>query len=209
MILFFVIARYRMAMMPALFVLAGHGAVELWERIREGVRDRARWRAAAGASLLAAAAFAFVDLPVRAPANHWAYRVASAVGLPAVLESSSVAHFNIGVLLAKEGDLAGAEEELREASRQDPAHVEVDVELGKVLARQGRDREAIDFYRRAADLAPARPDLHHVMGVLYRRLGDLPEAETSFREALRLDPRRADSAKALEEVRAAERNERL
>jgi tetratricopeptide (TPR) repeat protein len=199
-ILFFVIARYRLAMMPAIFVFAGHGAAELGQRGREAWRDRSRWPPAAGAGLLAVATFAFVNLPVRAPENHWAYRFASAVGLPVVLESSSVAHFNLGVVLAKEGDLAGAEEELREAIRQDPAHVEVHVELGKILARQGREREAIESYRRAVELAPGRPDLHHVLGLLYRRTGDLGSAEASFREALRIDPRRTDSRKALEEV---------
>jgi tetratricopeptide (TPR) repeat protein len=205
-ILFFVIARYRMAMIPALLPFAGFGAVELWGRIRLGLRDRSLRPAAGRAALLAAAALALVNLPVRAPANHWAYRVASAVGLPAVPESSSVAHFNIGVLLAKEGDLGAAEDELREALRQDPGHVEVHVELGKVLARQGRDREAIDFYRRATDFAPGRPDIRHVLGLLYRRVGDLPAAEASFREALRLDPRRAGSARELKEVEEALRN---
>jgi 4-amino-4-deoxy-L-arabinose transferase-like glycosyltransferase len=201
-ILFFVIARYRMAMIPALFPFAGFGAVELARRARAAVRDRSRRPGAAGAMVLALAAFAFVNLPVRAPENHWAYRTASALGIPAVLESSSVAHFNIGVLLAKADDLAGAEEELREAMRQDSRHVEVHVELGKVLARQGRDREAIAEYRQGLEISPGRADIHHVIGVLCRRTGDLPAARDAFAQALRLDPRRADSAKALAEAEA-------
>ena len=201
-ILFFVIARYRMAMIPALFPFAGFGAVELARRARAAVRDRSRRPGAAGAIVLALAAFAFVNLPVRAPENHWAYRVASALRIPAVLESSSVAHFNIGVLLAKADDLAGAEEELREAMRQDPRHVEVHVELGKVLARQGRDREAIAEYRQGLEISPGRADIQHVLGVLCRRTGDLPAARDAFAQALRLDPRRADSAKAFAEAEA-------
>ncbi len=202
-ILFFVIARYRMAMMPALFPLAGFGAVELARRTRAAARERSRWPPAARALVVAAAAFAFVNLPVRAPESDWAFRLASAVGIPAVPESSSVAHFNIGVLLAKADDLTGAEEELREAMRQDPRHVEVHVELGKVFARQGRDREAIAEYRAALAISPGRADIQQVLGVLSRRAGDLPAARDAFAQALQLDPRRADSARDLSEVESA------
>ena len=39
-VLFFVFSRFRMAMMPALFALAGFALVELWGRARDALRDR-------------------------------------------------------------------------------------------------------------------------------------------------------------------------
>ena len=196
-LLFFVIARYRLAMIPALLPLAGYAVVHVAGTARAAARrqgSRARALALLGAL---AALLAFSNLPVRAPANHWSSRLAAATGLPARPESSSVAHFNLGVLIAKEGKLEDAERELREALRQDPSHVQIYVELGKVLAREGRTDEAIGMYRRALELEPRDATVHHVLGILHRRRGDLEAAKAEFRMALEIDPRRPDSAREL------------
>lgn len=199
-VLFFVFSRFRMAMMPALFVLAGHAVVELARRAREAVRDggyRPLLRAAVLLLLLAAA----VNVPLRCREGSWTCRLAGAAGLPARVESSATGHFNLGVAYAASPSTLGlAETHLREAVRQDPRFAEVHVELGKVLARQGRNREAIAVYLDAERAEPENYLVQHALGLLYRRVGDLAEAERRFRRALGAAPNHAASATRLGEV---------
>jgi 4-amino-4-deoxy-L-arabinose transferase-like glycosyltransferase len=193
-LLFFVIARYRLAMIPALFPMAGYAVVHMARAARDAVQGRGSgaWAIALGVALVA-----FSNLPVRTPANHWSARLAAALHLPARPESSSIAHFNLGVLNAQDGRLPDAETELREALRQDPAHEPIYVELGKVLAREGRTDEAIEMYARAVAIEPRDAAVYHVLGILNRRRGAVEAAKEAFRKALELDPRRQDSAREL------------
>jgi tetratricopeptide (TPR) repeat protein len=146
---------------------------------------------------------AFVNLPVRATSTDWAYRVATILHLPRQLETSATAHYNLGVLYAREGDLERAEKEFRNALGQETRSPWVYIELGKVLARTGRHREAIEMCRIALRIEPGNSSTHHVLGLLYRGIGDIDNAVASFREALRLEPTRWDSARQLSELGAS------
>jgi 4-amino-4-deoxy-L-arabinose transferase-like glycosyltransferase len=207
-VLFFVFSRFRMPMMPALFVLAGFAAVELlrlWSRARDGGEALRR---AAAVSALGLLLLAFVNLPVRGAADSLGVRLASTIGLPVRVETSAIGHFNLGVAYAaraKEAEdpaplLALAESELRRSLEGESRYAQGWVELGKVLARQERNREAIDVYLRAAEVEPGLYRTHHALGLLYRRVGDLVLAVERFRLALRLEPRHAASAVRLGEV---------
>jgi Tfp pilus assembly protein PilF len=146
-------------------------------------------------------AFAFVNLPVRAPAETLRFRLASALHLPRIQASTATAHFNLGVTYAREAQdapdpdalLALAEVELREALRQETRYAKVYVELGKVFARRGKTQDAIDQYRASLALEPGAWRTHHTLGLLYRRAGDGERAEASFRTAIALEPRESDS----------------
>lgn len=207
-VLFFVFSRFRMAMMPALFALAGFSVVELWSRLRSAMRargSRAPLLRAAGLLLILLAA---VNLPVRARAESRSYRLARALALPARPETSSIGHYNLGLSLAAlagesadpEATLRQAETHLREAVRREPGRATMRIELGKVLARRGRDREAIEVYRGAVTIEPGNYRIHHALGLLYRREGNAVAAEASFRRALALAPSHAASATRLGEV---------
>jgi len=199
-ILFYVFARYRIALLPVLFPLAGFCLVDLARRVRAG--------GALVPALGLLLALAVVNLPLRAPADSWSYRFASALHLPARAASTATAHFNLGVTYAQEaqsaadpGPLLGlAESELREALRQETRYAKVYVELGKVLARTGREREAIVLYRDALRVEPGLWKVQHSLGILHRRVGEAGEAERSFRRAMELEPRQADSPQALGEL---------
>jgi 4-amino-4-deoxy-L-arabinose transferase-like glycosyltransferase len=183
-VLFFVFSRFRMAMMPAIFILAGYGVAELVRRF---------WRPAL---VLLVFLFMFVNLPVRGTADSLALRIAGAVGLPTRSESSATAHYNLGLTFAahagKNGDstelLELAEAELRKALEQEPDHARIHVELGKVLARQHRNNEAIEIYMEAARLDPYNHRIHYALGLLYRREGDYEAAARAFRRAKELNP---------------------
>jgi tetratricopeptide (TPR) repeat protein len=197
-VLFFVLSRYRLTVLPALFALAGIGAVELWRRGAEVKRRRRLTASFAGALGLWVLFACFVSLPVRLPPDDPAFRIAAALGLPTRAENVSVEHFNLGVVYAKEGDLLHAEEELRRAVAEEPNHPRTHLELGKVLARAGKTGEAIASFTRAAELEPGNPTTFHVLGILHKRVGDTAAARASFARALALDPRRKDSRRELD-----------
>jgi tetratricopeptide (TPR) repeat protein len=204
---FFVFSRFRMVMMPALFVFAGHGAVELARRFRTARRPGGRRPALTAVGLLLAL-LCFVNLPVRAIGYSWSYRIASAIGLPTREETTALAHYNLGLVYAararEEQDaqawLGRAEQELSRALELDAGRVQFHVELGKVLARQQRNEEAIERYLAAERITPGDYRIAHSLGLLSRRLSDLAGAEEAFRSALRLAPRHAASAVQLGEV---------
>ena len=54
------------------------------------------------------------------------------------------AHYDLGVVLAGAGDLAGAEDELRTASKLAPDAEEVAIALGELRRRRGENKEAAD-----------------------------------------------------------------
>jgi 4-amino-4-deoxy-L-arabinose transferase-like glycosyltransferase len=207
-VLFFVFSRFRMAMMPALFVFAGFALAELARRCRAAAADRRRAGPAVRAVALLLLLLALINLPLRARADSWSFRLARTLGLPARVETSATAHFNLGLAFAAqaresadpESMLRLAERQLRESLRQDSRFAKVHEELGKVLARQGRDREAIEAYRAAELIEPGNYRLQHGLGLLYRREGNLPEAERRFRRALQLAPGHGASARRLQEV---------
>jgi Flp pilus assembly protein TadD len=206
-LLFFVFSRFRMPIMPALFLFAGHALVELARGLREALRSRrlpGHFAVRVGLLLTLAAA---VNLPVRAPRGTRSLRLAESAGLPVRPETTATGHYNLGLALAieakqhdEQGQQGGAvaesllreaEAELRESLRQDASHAQVHVELGKVLARLGRNREAIEAYRVALRLEPRLWQSQLSLGILYGREGDLDAAANAFRQAAALAPQSA------------------
>jgi len=207
-LLFFVFSRFRMAMMPALYIFAGAAVMELGRRSKLAFSKRGSpWPALRAAALLVLFMLV-VNLPVRAQRDSLSFRLAEAVGLPTRAENSATAHYNLALAYAaharKSGNgvelLVQAEAELREALRQEPGHAGILVELGKVLARQERNAEAIEIYQRAAALQSNDYRIHHALGLLHRRMGEHAAAGQAFRRALQLNPRDLAAERALSEI---------
>jgi 4-amino-4-deoxy-L-arabinose transferase-like glycosyltransferase len=207
-VLFFVFSRFRMAMMPAIFILAGYGAAELVRRCRRALEEpRTVWAAARAAALLAIFLL-FVNLPVRATVDSLSLKLAHAVGLPTRPENSATAHYNLALTFAAHARNSGdseellrmAEAELREALRQEPRHARIHIELGKVLARQRRNDDAIEVYRQAARLDPLDYRIHHALGLLHKREGRYGAAARAFRRALEMNPADSGALEGLREV---------
>ena len=95
-----------------------------------------------------------------------------------------------------------AEEELREALRQERRYAKVYVELGKVLARRGRNREAIEVYEASLSVQPDDWRVHHTLGLLHVRVGEDDKAEAAFRRASALEPGQTESPAQLRELLA-------
>ena len=72
------------------------------------------------------------------------------------MPTESEPRVGLGATLLAQGDLAGAERELREATRLDGRNAEAWFNLGSALARAGKSEEAIQAYQQAVELRPDR-----------------------------------------------------
>ena len=209
---FFVFSRFRMAMMPAVWPLAGFAVVELFRRLRALCTGGGSGRTLASALFVLVAATAFVHLPARGRPDALRVRWAHAVGLPVQVERSATAQFNLGVSYARRAGteplqaerwLALAEQRLRTAYAAEGRFAQVPEELGKVLARQGRTQEAIEMYLEAAALEPGTARLHFGLGLLYERVAEPLAAAAAYERVLAIDPQSRSAARRLEALRAA------
>ena len=70
------------------------------------------------------------------------------------------AHYNLGIVLWKQGRLDHALKSYQHALRHKPDHVDTHLNLGNVLKDQGRLDEAIAAYRAAFRLKPDAAHIH-------------------------------------------------
>jgi len=197
---FFVFSRFRMVMMPALFVFAGIALSDLFSRFQR------RERRQSGLLLIGLAlAGLWVHVPIRAVEGSLTARFATALALPVRLENTSLAHFNLGRTYAARIEespelFALAEKELRRTVEMIPNDPFPRTELGKLLAKRGEIQAAAQVYEGAVYLQPRNFILHYGLGRVRALLPDSAAAADSFREALRLNPRHAPSAVGLGEA---------
>lgn len=113
----------------------------------------------------------------------------------------SDAHYYLGDIYRKQGNLDDAAAEYREAIRVENAHtqpgsdrvVEPYVNLANALLSQGRRVEAIDYFREAIRADPKHASLHYELGITLRdlarstngseELNNLQDACTAFEQA--------------------------
>ncbi len=120
--------------------------------------------------------------------------------------SDQEAFLKLGVLLTRNGDLAGAEQALRKAEALAPQSVDPAYYLAVALTMQGErlqtagDRTAVDKFQAAADAAlravqlkPDHAQAQEFLGLALKRLGRRPEAIEAFRAALRCRPEDAEA----------------
>jgi tetratricopeptide (TPR) repeat protein len=98
------------------------------------------------------------------------------------------AHQGLGALLARPGQTAEAEAELRLALKLNSYYPNALNSVGDVLAAQNRFAEAVENYEKALRLKPHFPDALVGLGEALARLGKKTEAKARFEEALRLAP---------------------
>ncbi len=101
------------------------------------------------------------------------------------------AHYNLGVLYARQGKDALARNHLERAVALMPENAPAHYQLGTVLARAENVRAedlagAERSLRRALEISPQYVEAHFALGTLLRRLGREPEAAQSMAEYERL-----------------------
>lgn len=207
--LFFVTARYRYSMVPALAVLAGAGVVELVRRARE--RQGRPFAAAFGAGALALL-LAYWPLPLKEdPRAITLYNLGLSLAAAKRFEEAETELSRAlerkpsspRVLAARGGvyrdqqRLGPAIEDFERALDLDPGQVEAHRGLGRVLVDLGLPRLAASHFERVVDLAPRDPDALVNLGNVRRLEGRHDEAIALYREALRRKPDSFEAAMSL------------
>jgi len=183
-----VIAEHRMYLSLAAVLAAIVGGVSALSGILRaalGLTSRGVAILGISACLAAAAVLGFatarrIDL-YRSPRAIWADTVSKVPQNPG-------ARNNLGIALAAEGDLTGAEAQYRAALALAPDLADVHNNLANVLAKKGLLSEAVANYQAALQFRLRDPGIHEDLGTALLRLGRLEEARGHFEEALRLDP---------------------
>ncbi len=177
--LFFVLARYRLPLVPLLIVFAAAGCVEIWRGF--GLR---RYRPLALLGVVALAVATIVNWPV-----HDEHRL------------NAMAWMNVGTALAKEGDLAGATGYFLRAVEGHPESAEANNNLAQALALQGEFAGAIPHYQAALAAAPGLLGVDYNLAVALEQTGRVDDAVRHYRRATELDPWDAEAQAAVARLR--------
>ncbi len=94
----------------------------------------------------------------------------------------------LGVIAGQTGRKADALHFLRQAAELQPAHPELQKNLGIALTDAGHAGEAIAAFRRAIALKPDYAEAHRHLGMMLHRERQFSEAAAAYREALRIIP---------------------
>jgi tetratricopeptide (TPR) repeat protein len=212
---FYVLARYRIPLVPILILFAAAGVAGLRDFVRGGPPPRI---AACLAATAAAALFCnwrFVDRDYMRSLTQYnlgnellasgrtdgaARRYREAIRLYA---GNAQAHHNLGALYASHGDLARARPHYEEAVRISPYAAQSHINLARTQGELGDLQAAVESYRSALRLTGDRADLYTEMGRILEAQGDLDRAIESFERALHLDPGQGEARRSLSRAAAA------
>lgn len=106
---------------------------------------------------------------------------------------------NLGTVLWKQGNVAGAEREWQKALALSPKNAIVLNNLGLVKSHQKKYEEAIEFFQRATRMKPSYTDPHLNLGAAFQELGR-PEANVHLRAAVALSPLNVDARNRLGKI---------
>jgi tetratricopeptide (TPR) repeat protein len=167
-IAFFVVARYRLPMVPVLLVFAAYFIVWL---ISQGAGGR--WRPAAYSLIAWLCLFVVVHINF--------YRIHP-------LNGFAQSYYRLGVIHEGKGDLAGALANYSKALEIDPSIVQAQVNVGILLSRQARYQEAKEHLACAVRLDPDYDKAFYNLGLVYAEAGTNDSALVMFGRALEINP---------------------
>lgn len=181
---FFVTARFRLAIAPWLILLASAALVRVYDAARER-----RWERRAVVTV-AAAAVLFVLLS------------ANLLGIDAQAARGQYA-YRQGVLAEGAGRIEEAILHYREALADDPNLAKANVNLGTLLARQGKVAEALPYLEAGARLDPASGTALQNLGQAYQVSGRTEDALSQFQKAVLAQPDLVSARESLAYLRYA------
>jgi len=119
-----------------------------------------------------------------------------------VTRNNAVAHYQLGVSLAVEGETEKAFEHIRESVKIDPGRSEAQYNLGELLLARGDTIEGRKHLAVAVRLAPDDADSHLAYGNALVKDGDIVEGVKQLRIAHRLKPDDDSINQTLEDAEA-------
>ena len=105
-----------------------------------------------------------------------------------VTEDNSIIHYNLGLLLFRQGKTDEAIANFQAAVEIQPRYVDAHDNLGVALLQAGKPDAGIAHLKEAARLAPGRADLYYNLGIALGEQGQTAQAIGQFQEALQLNP---------------------
>lgn len=97
--------------------------------------------------------------------------------------------YNVGKVLEKQGDAAGAEKMYQHALTLDPSHQPAYRGMTTMLASQGRQNEAVELLTAWSQTQPYSAASHVELAQLHRKTGNFTAAEQELNTALQIRPR--------------------
>ena len=193
-ILFFVLARYRLPIVPALFLFAGHGALALVDsaRARRWAPFAALLAGGIGVGGLMRANFYRIDEGrgiaqilyrhgiVADSAQDWEAAIGHYRSALALKPEYDKAHLNLGVDLARVGRVDEGIEHLLKAEALDPQYYRAPFNRGSLLEGLGRWDEARDAYARSVEIEPRYLPGRVALGEMHLVAGDHAAARREF-----------------------------
>jgi Flp pilus assembly protein TadD len=128
------------------------------------------------------------------PRTLWSYALAT--------HPSAIAHYNLGVFLLGQGELADAVGHFERALIVQPDYAAAHNNLGVVFAQQGDLAKATAHFRQALAIDPDDAEWHGNLGNALARQGDLAAAAAHLRRALGINSSDAEAHKNLGSVLA-------
>lgn len=168
-ILFFVLDRYRLPIVPVLLVFAAYAALA----VRDAVRER---RFAFAGGLVGAA----LVLGLALRSNP--YRIDEKRGIAQIV-------YRLGIVEDSRENWEAAAAHYREAIALKPEYDRAHLNLATDLARLGRGDEAMEHFRLAETLNPTYYRIPYNRGALLDESGRATEAEDAYRRSVELEPR--------------------
>ncbi len=168
---FFVVARYRLPVVPVLAVGSGFAVLEMIRLVRDHAWKTVAWVVAGLVALL------FV-------VNTNVYRVDHARGF-------AQSHFRLGIIYGERGDTARAIKECRRAIELDPEYPKSYLNLGAMLVEAGNPDEAIAAFRASVRLDPDYISGRVNLAMALESVGDFAGAVAELDTVLTAEPENA------------------
>jgi len=186
--------RYTYVPLVGIFIMAAWGMPDLIDVLRR------RWVRASGARpgsaaegprwlvLPLAALLVALAVDTRVEAGYWRDAATLYARALEVSPENYMAHFGLGVMLARDGKVEEAIAQYQASLRARPDYAKTHSNLAWLLSGQGKLDEAYRHAREAVRLDPGLADAHYSLGTVLSKLGRTQEAVQEYDRALQIDP---------------------
>jgi tetratricopeptide (TPR) repeat protein len=179
---FAVTARYRIPIVPILFMFGGYYVLSAWEALK--TRRLKRLAVLVGVVAVPAIAMSiFTAAPTRQEQARW--------------------HYQRGIADTRSGRLDEAAGEYRAALDIYPGYTAVNNDMAALLASQGRVAESIPYFRKAVELVPNNPSFVYNLALALEMTGATEESHRYYQMAVELRPGDAEARAGLERTAGA------
>lgn len=181
---FAVTARYRIPIVPILFMFGGYYVASAWEALKT---RRLR-------------SFAVLVAVVAVPAV-----VMSVFAAAPTSQEQARWHYQRGIADTRSGRLDEAADEYRAALDLYPGYTAVNNDMAALLASEGRVAESIPYFRKAVELVPNNPSFVYNLALALEMTGAAEESHRYYQMAVELRPGDAEARAGLERTAPAHR----